>query len=143
MMNFFYTVSNFFIKNELHYIQCIEMILNNEGKEIGTINYIFCDDSYILKMNQKYLNKNYYTDVLSFDSNSDNDKMLEPYMVSGDIFISIDRVRDNANTWHELFQQELYRVIIHAILHLVGYNDKKITDQIYMHKKEEFYLILF
>ncbi|WP_185872832.1 rRNA maturation RNase YbeY [Blattabacterium cuenoti] len=146
MINFFYKVSNFFIKDELNFIQCIKMILNNEGKEIGNINYIFCNDSYILKINQKYLKKNYYTDVISFDSSNSsitNKKIITHSFVSGDIFISIDRVRDNANKWHELFQRELYRVMIHAILHLIGYNDQKITDKIYMNKKEEFYLILF
>ncbi len=87
-------------------------------------------------MNNKYLNKNYYTDVIAFDLS------LKGY-ISGDIFISIDRVLENSYKYNQFFLFELERVMIHSILHFLGYNDKKIMDKIIMRKKENFYLNLF
>ncbi|AWU43908.1 rRNA maturation RNase YbeY [Blattabacterium sp. (Cryptocercus kyebangensis)] len=140
MINFFYEVSNFSIQNESIFIQSICIILKNEGKNIGDINYIFCSDNYILNINKKFLRKNYYTDVISFSGF--DEKKKEKY-ISGDIFISIDRVLENSKQWNQLFKVELKRVMIHAILHFLGYDDQKKKSKKLMRKKEEFYLILF
>ncbi|WP_185873932.1 rRNA maturation RNase YbeY [Blattabacterium cuenoti] len=137
MINFFYEISNFSIKNKFILIQDISMIFKNEGGKIGNINYIFCSDDYLLKINKKYLKKNYYTDVIAFS-------FLDKYKyISGDIFISIDRVLYNSKKWNQLFHIELKRVMIHALLHFLGYDDKNQINKKLMKKKEEFYLILF
>lgn len=138
MINFFYEISNFFITNKSLYIQNIYLILRNEGKKVGNINYIFCNDHYLLNLNKKYLKKDYYTDVIAFSHFSTTPP---PNNISGDIFISIDRVLENSQQWNQLFKVELKRVMIHALLHFLGYEDQ-INEKI-MKKKEEFYLILF
>ncbi|AGD98406.1 hypothetical protein BLBBOR_530 [Blattabacterium sp. (Blatta orientalis) str. Tarazona] len=137
MINFFYEISNFSITNRSLLIQTIYLILRNEGKEVGNINYIFCNDHYLLNLNKKYLQKDYYTDVIAFAYSS----IHTPNNISGDVFISIDRVLENSQQWNQLFQVELKRVMIHAILHFLGYEDR-INEKL-MKKKEEFYLILF
>ncbi|WP_185862225.1 rRNA maturation RNase YbeY [Blattabacterium cuenoti] len=136
MIKLFYKISYFYIKNESLFIKEICIILNNEGMNIGDINYIFCNDDFILDMNKKYLQKNFYTDVLAFDYSIKQ-------CISGDIFISVDRVLDNSTQWNQFFLVELKRVMIHAILHFLGYDDKKKMDKKIMKKKEEFYLNLF
>ncbi|MEM8939038.1 MAG: rRNA maturation RNase YbeY [Bacteroidota bacterium] len=98
---------------------------------IRNLNYIFCSDQYLLNINKKYLNHEYFTDVITFNHSTRN-KMIE-----GDIFISIDRVKENSNTLKTSFQQELYRVIIHGLLHLIGYDDKNDLDKKQMRKKED------
>ena len=109
----------------------IKNIITKEGRDIESINYIFSSDSYLLKINTNYLGKEYLTDIITFD-NSESNAFLE-----GDIFISIERVRDNAKHLDVSFQQELSRVIIHGILHLLGYKDKTKEEKIQMRKKEE------
>lgn len=96
--------------------QWISEIVKLYGKSIGNINYIFCDDEYILKINMEYLKHNYSTDIITFD-NSENNK------ISGDIYISLDTVAENAKEYNT-DDTEIYRVIIHGILHLVGLKDK-------------------
>ncbi|WP_185866854.1 rRNA maturation RNase YbeY [Blattabacterium cuenoti] len=137
MINFFYEISNFSITNKSLFIQTIYLILKNEGKEIGNINYIFCNDHYLLNLNKKYLQKDFYTDVIAFAYSS----TPPSHKISGDVFISIDRVLENSKQWNQFFQVELKRVMIHAILHFLGYEDQ-INEKL-MKKKEEFYLILF
>ncbi|WP_185881990.1 rRNA maturation RNase YbeY [Blattabacterium cuenoti] len=137
MINFFYEISNFSITNRSLFIQNIYLILINEGKGVGHINYIFCNDHYLLNINQKYLQKDFYTDVIAFAYSS----TTHPNNISGDVFISIDRVLENSKQWNQLFQVELKRVMIHALLHFLGYDDR-INEKL-MKKKEEFYLILF
>tara|TARA_B100001287_G_scaffold6636_1_gene5089 strand:+ start:10856 stop:11269 length:414 start_codon:yes stop_codon:yes gene_type:complete len=105
------------------------------GFKSGDISIIFCSDEYLKNINQKYLNHNYYTDIITFDYN-DND------LVSGDLFISIDRVKENASFNNEKFIHELYRVIIHGILHLCGYNDKTISQKKIMRSKENYFISL-
>jgi rRNA maturation RNase YbeY len=104
-----------------------------EGYQIGDINIIFASDEYLYDLNRIYLNHDYYTDVITFPYN-------EPGIIAGDIFISIDRVKENAQTYKTTFTNELNRVIIHGILHLIGYNDKTEQEQSQMRAKEDFYL---
>ena len=108
-------------------------LVKEEGKTIGVLSIIFCSDKYLLKMNQEHLNHDYYTDVITFD-------YCEEGIVSGDIFISIDRIKDNAKKYEVEFLNELYRVIFHGVLHLAGYKDKTEKDQREMRGKENFYL---
>ncbi len=112
-----------------------EVILK-EGRKSGQINIILCSDSYLLQMNREYLNHDYYTDIITFDY-SEGDRTL-----SGDLFISVDRVKENASGFSIEFEDELDRVIVHGVLHLIGYNDKTDQEKSEMRKKEEGYLSL-
>ncbi|WP_185851079.1 rRNA maturation RNase YbeY [Blattabacterium cuenoti] len=138
MINFFYEISNFSIQKKYFFLQFIHILLKNEGKKVGIINYIFCNDAYLLKLNKKFLRKNDYTDVIAFSSVKEGKKKC---FISGDIFISIDRVLDNSKKWNQNFKVELKRVMIHALLHFIGYEDK--IHKKLMKKKEDFYLFLF
>ena len=109
------------------------MLIQNEGKTFGDISVIFCSDEYLLKINEQYLDHNYYTDIVTFD-------YVENAVISGDLFISVDRVAENAEKYGNPFIEELHRVIIHGVLHLVGYNDKTVKEQSLMREKEDFYL---
>lgn len=104
-----------------------------EQREGGDINVIFCSDEYLLEINRKYLEHDYYTDIITFDYNFDD-------VVSGDLFISVDTVRANAKEYGVSFLEELHRVIIHGVLHLIGYNDKTADEQKVMRSKENEYL---
>ena len=101
----------------------------------GEISIIFCSDDYLLDINKKYLNHDYFTDVITFNYNENN-------TIIGDLFISIDRVKENAKELKVDFNNELYRVIIHGVLHLCGYNDKTQDQQKEIRTKEDEYLVL-
>lgn len=104
-------------------------VTKKEGVAVHAINFIFCSDEYLLQINQNFLGHDYYTDIITFDNSADPG-------VESDIFISIDRVRDNAPRHHVTFEDELHRVMIHGVLHLLGYNDKSEPEQIIMRQKE-------
>lgn len=109
-----------------------------EGYNIEELNYIFCSDEYVLQVNQQFLNHNYYTDIITFD-NADKEQKKQKQLVS-DIFISIDRCKENAKEYKITTTQELHRLLIHGLLHLCGYKDKtKATKQV-MTIKEDSYL---
>jgi probable rRNA maturation factor len=109
----------------------LHSIASIEGREIGFINYIFCDDEYLLEMNRQYLDHDFYTDVITFPYSEDK-KVLE-----GDIYISIDRVNDNAFSLQISFVDELYRVMIHGFLHLIGFDDHSVKKKALMSAKED------
>ena len=109
----------------------IKRIAQKERREVVAVSYIFCSDAYLLQLNQQYLNHNTLTDIITFDY-SEGAKQLE-----GEIYISIDRVNENAEKFKVSFQDELDRVMIHGVLHLIGYKDKKPADKALMRKKEE------
>jgi len=135
MINF-HTETNFKLKNKDIYSLWIgEAILKME-KEEGEINYVFCDDAYLLKINQDFLNHDTYTDIISFDYS-------EGKLLSGDIFISIERVVENAKEFKVSFEKELQRVLIHGILHYAGFNDKTKEEKEEMRQQENLYLALF
>ncbi len=108
--------------------------ISSEGKKAGELNIIFCNDDYLLNINNQYLNHNTYTDIITFDNSEDKD------IIEGDIFISIDRIRENASNFKTSEKDELHRVIIHGILHLLGYKDKNKADKDLMTQKEDWYL---
>ena len=106
-----------------------------EEKRVGDISFVFCSDDYLLEVNQKYLNHDYFTDVITFD-------YVEGDLISGDIFISLDRISENASVFKVPFIAELNRVLIHGVLHLLGYKDKDKRDKLVMTDKEDFFLNL-
>lgn len=114
----------------------IKQAITKEGYVLGEINFIFCSDNYLLNINQQYLNHNTFTDIVTFDNRE------SPEYISGDIFISIERVKENSIKFHSDFTTELRRVIIHGILHLAGYKDKSKADKEAMKQKEDYYISL-
>jgi len=113
----------------------LRLVAESEIRRVADINVIFCSDNYILEMNQKYLQHDYFTDIITFDY-CEGDKL------SGDLFISVDSVRENAVTYGEEFSRELSRVIVHGVLHLIGYDDHTEEEQKTMRQKEDYYLSL-
>lgn len=128
--------SDFSLENEEVYISWIESIIASEQKILGEISYIFCDDDYLHTINLQYLNHDTLTDIISFD-------YTEGDIISGDIFISIERVKDNAKDFNVSFEEELKRVLAHGVLHYCGYKDKSDSDALLMRSKEEEKIKLF
>lgn len=126
---------DFQLENEQKLIDWINSTIKQEEKSATEITYVFCSDEYLYQMNLDYLNHDTYTDIITFD-------YTENSFVSGDIFISIDRVKENAIKFNTTFLNELSRVIIHGVLHLVGYKDKTTEQKQVMRSKEDFYLTL-
>lgn len=112
----------------------LQSIIKAEGFTLNQLNYIFCSDEYLLNVNRQYLEHDFYTDIITFDNSE------EEAVVEGDIFISIDRVKDNAQELNKPFEEELLRVLAHGILHLVGYDDHEDEQEHEMRAKEDFYL---
>lgn len=100
------------------------------GKELGDLSLVFCSDDYLLDMNRTHLEHDYYTDIITFD-------YCEGLVVSGDLFVSVDRVRENATVFGVMFHVELYRVVAHGVLHLLGFKDKSEKDELEMRRQEE------
>ena len=111
------------------------MVAESEIRRIGDVNIIFCSDNYILDVNLKYLQHDYFTDIITFDYCENN-------VLSGDLFISVDSVRENSVFYNTEFEDELNRVMVHGILHLIGYDDHTEDDQKVMREKENYYLSL-
>ena len=109
--------------------------IDDLGYKLGELSIIFCSDEYLIDINKKHLNHNYYTDIITFNYNIEKN-------LNGDLFISVDRVKDNASAFNENFNMELFRVIIHGVLHLCGFNDKTTKEQKEMRQKENHYLRL-
>lgn len=133
-VNFFTEEIKYTIKNKLLLKQWIKDAIANEGLKPGEISFIFCSDEYLHKINVEYLNHDTYTDIITFDNSDDEN------VIAGDIFISIDRIKENAKSFLVKEVDELHRVIIHGILHLCGYLDKKPVDKKRMTEKENEYL---
>lgn len=125
----------FSLENKDDVVAWIKEAISAENKTLGEVSYIFCSDEYLYKINLEHLNHDTYTDIITFN-------YCEEDVLNADIFISIDRVKENANTYNVGFETELHRVIIHGILHLVGYNDKSDEQQKEMTSREDFYLSL-
>lgn len=132
---FFTEDIDFTLKGKQRIREWISAAIKEEGfRRVGELNFIFCSDSYLLAMNQEYLRHNTLTDIITFDSSEQDD------VISGDIFISVERIRENAKKFDVSEAHELHRVIIHGVLHLCGYHDKKADDKELMTKKEDYYL---
>lgn len=129
MISFNYE-TDFELENEAQYEDWISCIIESEGFDEGEINYIFCDDEYLHKINVEYLDHDTLTDIISFDYTVGN-------LIQGDIFVSIERVQDNAKDFNVSFEEELKRVLSHGVLHYCGYKDKSPKDEALMRSKEE------
>ncbi len=128
-------IGKFELVNKEQISSWVDFVLDEEGKELGEINYILCDDDYLLDINVKTLKHNTLTDIISFDYSLGN-------VLSGDIYVFYDRVRENADDLGNNFVDELHRVMIHGILHYCGYKDKSVDDKSLMRSKEDYYLSL-
>jgi probable rRNA maturation factor len=137
IVNFFSQGIKFNVKNPRRLSRWIRNTATREGSDPKEINYIFCSDKYLLSINEQYLGHKTLTDIITFD-NSETSRLLE-----SDIFISVDRVKENAHSLDQPFDLELRRVMIHGVLHLVGYGDKSPSQKSIMRKKEEAYLSLY
>ena len=135
MISFHYE-TQFELPNEAQIEQWISKVIASENKKEGEINYIFCDDTYLHKLNVEFLNHDTLTDIISFDNTVGNE-------LHGDIFISVERVEDNANEFNVSLDEELKRVMIHGILHYCGFKDKTDADQKVMTQKENEKLKMF
>lgn len=135
MINY-YSKNNFLLKNKRKRRKWIINTIKEENFNVGEINYIFCSDEQLLEINNHYLNHDFYTDIITFD-------YKEESIISGDIFISTDRVKENSYVNKENFEDELNRVMIHGILHIIGYNDKYDNEIKIMRKKENHYISEF
>ena len=129
MISFNYE-SDFKLHNEEQISIWISKVISSENKKEGDINYIFCDDQYLLNLNEQYLNHDTLTDIISFDYSIGNE-------IHGDIFISVERVNENAIDFNVTFEEELKRVLVHGVLHYCGYKDKSDSDEVIMRKKED------
>jgi len=132
----FYSENEFILEDEARYASWIENVITSEGKSLEEISYIFCDDEYLLKINMDYLDHDTYTDIITFDYSVG--KILQ-----GEIYISTERVRDNAETFNVKFEDELRRVLSHGVLHLSGYKDKTEEEAALMRSKEKEKMELF
>ncbi|MFM7017437.1 rRNA maturation RNase YbeY [Flavobacterium sp.] len=129
MISFNYE-NDFELSNEEQFSNWISRVIASEEKREGEISYIFCDDDYLLNLNEQYLNHDTLTDIISFDYSMGDE-------IHGDIFISTERVKDNANDFKVFFEEELKRVMVHGVLHYCGYKDKTEEDEALMRSKED------
>lgn len=132
-INFFFEDVRPFKQKKKPIKKYVKSLILNELYVLGELSVIFCSDRYLLNINKQYLNHDYYTDIVTFN-------YVEDSVISGDLFISLDRVRENAETFETKFVVELYRVVFHGVLHLIGYNDKTDAEKMQMRQKEDYYL---
>ena len=135
MINFNYE-TDFVLDNEEVFEEWLSAVILSENKKEGEISYIFCDDEYLHKINVEYLNHDTLTDIISFDYTVGNE-------LNGDIFVSVERVRDNALDFNVSFEDELKRVLAHGILHYCGYKDKSDSEAELMRSKEDEKIVMF
>ncbi len=133
---FHYTNSLYKLPTSKELKKTINFLFSNEGYSLLRIDYVFCSDAYLLQINQSHLNHDYYTDIITFDLSENKDSVI------GEVYISCDRVKENAKIYKTSYQTELKRVILHGALHLCGYEDKTKRKQSVMRQKEQFYLNL-
>ncbi len=135
MVSFFFENTAFKLKGKTRIKQWLRLVAESEVYTLGNISVIFCSDNYILDINQRYLQHDYFTDIITFD-------YTEGTKISGDLFVSVDSVKENSVEYGVEFEDELHRVIVHGILHLIGYDDHTEEDIRVMRSKEDYYLSL-
>ena len=135
MVNLFYEDLEVLDLDPEFFVSWLEKVCEAEGKMLGEVSLIFCSDNYLLEMNKEHLDHDYYTDIITFD-------YTEGDVVSGDLFISVDRTNDNAKTLNVSRETEMNRVVVHGVLHLIGFGDKSEKDSAVMRSKENHYLEL-
>lgn len=132
----FYSENSFKLQNPEKYSLWIENVISSEEKKLEEISYIFCNDDYLLNLNEEYLNHDTYTDIITFDYSIGR-------ILQGDIYISTERVKENSEIYNVSFEEELRRVIVHGVLHLCGYKDKTNEESSIMREKEDEKIQLF
>lgn len=132
-INFFTEDVDFKLKGKKDIKSWIKKVIGSENRVVGNINYIFTTDESLLEINKKYLKHTTYTDIITFNYNQGK-------ILNGDIYISVDRVRDNAKVYSDNFEKELFRVLVHGVLHLIGYDDVSDSLEKVMRQKEDQYL---
>jgi rRNA maturation RNase YbeY len=137
MINFHAEAIDFKVLNPIKTKRWLKSVIEFEGFELSEINYIFCNDEYLHTINVEFLQHDTLTDIITFD-NSEEDQLIE-----GDIFVSVERIIDNTKDFNTSFEQEFKRVIVHGVLHLCGYFDKTVKDEMLMRDKEDYYLRLW
>lgn len=135
MISYFFEDTSFVYKGKARNNRWLKLVAESEIRRLGEVNIIFCSDPYILDINLRYLQHDYFTDIITFDY-CEGDKL------SGDLFISVDSVRENALFYGTEFEEELHRVIVHGLLHLIGYDDHSDAEKKVMRSKENYYLSL-
>ncbi len=133
---FFFDQKKFSLENRVKLKAFIESLFKREKKKLSSINYVFCSDKRLLEINRQFLKHEFYTDIITFD-------LSETDSTQAEIYISVERVRENAKTTGNSFKCELHRVIFHGSLHLCGYRDKTKPEKTKMRKKEDFYLLKY
>ncbi|MCX6269219.1 MAG: rRNA maturation RNase YbeY [Bacteroidetes bacterium] len=133
-IRFFSEQIAYVIKNKSELRRWIEDVVKSEGQTAGSLNFILCTDDYLYELNYKYLKHKSLTDILTFNYNNESE------YISGDIYISFPRIRENAHHYKQKIENELHRVMIHGVLHLIGYNDSTKQEKSQMTEKENFYL---
>ena len=135
MISYYYEDTKFVFKGRQRNNRWLRLVAESEIRRMGDLSIVFCSDNYILDMNIKYLQHDYFTDIITFD-------YCEGEKISGDLFISVDSVRENALLYGATFEEELNRVMVHGVLHLIGYDDHTKAEQKTMREKENYYLSL-
>lgn len=136
MIRFDSLAPDFFIENKVNLKDWLINVISLEGKKVGEVIFVFCTDNYLLEVNQKFLQHDYFTDIITFPTSK------IPEIISGEIYISVDRVYENAHIMKTLFGIELARVLVHGVMHLIGYNDQTADEISKMRFKEDKYLLL-
>ena len=135
-MVLFHSETRFQLRQKMMYKKWLTALATTHGKKLGDINYIFCDDNYLLQLNLQYLQHDTLTDIITFD-------YVEGDLLNGDIYISVERVRENADIFGVTFDEELLRVLAHGLLHLCGFKDKSKKDAAEMRRQEAAAMTLF
>jgi len=136
-VQFFFTDKNVTLRDRTRLKSFISNMFKKESRSASSLTYVFCSDEYLLDINKQFLQHDYYTDIITFDLSSTKE------VIEGEVYISIDRVKDNASQLGTTIKNELHRVIFHGVLHLCGYKDKKPTDEKIMRTTEDKYLKLY
>lgn len=135
-IRFFTEQTEFSLPHPRKTTRWLKLVAGKEKASVGELNYIFCTDPYLHDINKRFLKHDTYTDIITFDNST------TPGSIEGDIYISLDRVRENAGKYNVTFDEELHRVMVHGVLHLAGYADKSLSEKQLMKKKEDAYLSL-
>ena len=133
-IKFFFLTQGITLRNRNKLKHYLKNILEKEGKKLGYLNCIFCSDEFLLEINRRYLQHNYYTDIITFDLSENSNS------IQAEIYISSDRIKDNSRRLGITIKSEIHRIIFHGVLHLCGYKDKKKKEKKQMRAKEDYYL---
>lgn len=136
MIQFNSLITDFAVTRQIILKKWLEEVIRSENKKPGDLTFIFCTDEYLLEINRNFLRHDYFTDIITFPTSA------QSAIISGEIYLSIDRIRENASNAKTKFNDEFARVLVHGVLHLIGYNDHNTDEMTTMRSKEDNYLLL-